>query len=179
MARSTRRSRQPIRSCGEACTNDTGTSELSLRVELSGGVLFPDPASRLAREAARGDSRGDRSIFRRKQRRIIPGVRGDVCYFGVGGVVLGCVLFAALLEWIWIRLATSVDGRGLFVYPVLMAMMLDVFTRACTVSKLAGLLGILLGAIGLQRFLNFKIFARSEVGTLERDRPRPQHTSPV
>jgi oligosaccharide repeat unit polymerase len=99
--------------------------------------------------------------------------------FGVAGVVLGCVLFAALLEWMWIRLATSVGGRGLFVYPALIAMMLDVFTRAYAVSEVAGLLGILLGAIGLQRFLNFKVFARSEVGTLERDRPRPQHTSPV
>jgi oligosaccharide repeat unit polymerase len=96
--------------------------------------------------------------------------------FGVFGVLLGCVLFAALLELAWIRFSRSVDGRGLFVYPAVMAVMLDIFTRAYVVSELAGLLGFLLGAIFLRRSLNLKVFARPEVGTVGRDRSRPQHT---
>jgi oligosaccharide repeat unit polymerase len=80
--------------------------------------------------------------------------------FGVVGALVGCVLFAALLELMWIRFATSVDGRGLFIYPALIAVMLDIFTRAYAVSELAGLLGFIVGAIFLPRFLHLKVFAR-------------------
>jgi hypothetical protein len=80
--------------------------------------------------------------------------------FGVIGVILGCVLFAALLELMWIRFAASVDGHGLFVYPAVMAVMLDIFTRAYAVSELAGLLGFLLGAALLRSFLRLKAFAK-------------------
>ena len=57
----------------------------------------------------------------------------------------------------WIRFSTSAGSRGLFVYPALMAIMLDIFTRAYAVSELAGLLGFLLGASLLGRFLKLEV----------------------
>jgi len=80
--------------------------------------------------------------------------------FGVIGVVVGCVVFASLLELMWIRFSAGVDGRGLFLYPALVAVMLDIFTRAYVVSELAGLLGFLLGAALLRRFLRLKVSAK-------------------
>ena len=55
--------------------------------------------------------------------------------FGLVGVVLGCLLFAAVLEWLWIRFAMSVAKARLFVYPALIAIMLQVFTRDYAVSS--------------------------------------------
>jgi hypothetical protein len=80
--------------------------------------------------------------------------------FGVAGVILGCLLFGAVMEGMWIRFAESVDKRGLFVYPVLIAIMLQIFTRAYAVSVVAGVLGFLLGAIALQRALKFGVRPR-------------------
>jgi hypothetical protein len=77
--------------------------------------------------------------------------------FGLPGVILGCLLFAALLEWLWIRFAASAGKSRLFVYPALIAVMLQVFTRDYAVSQLAGLLGFLLGVWVLQRVLDFQV----------------------
>ena len=80
--------------------------------------------------------------------------------FGVPGVVLGCLVFAALLEWVWIRFAESAGKSRLFVYPTLIAVMLQIFTRDYAVSQLAGLLGFILGALVLQRVLDFQVLPR-------------------
>jgi oligosaccharide repeat unit polymerase len=80
--------------------------------------------------------------------------------FGVAGVIVGCVFFAALLEWMWIRFAVSVERRGLFVYPVFMAVMLQIFTRDYAVQQLAGFAGIILGALLLQRALRCRLLPR-------------------
>jgi len=75
--------------------------------------------------------------------------------FGLLGVILGCLIFAALLEWLWIRFAMSAQKSRLLVYPALIAVMLQIFTRDYAVSQLAGLLGFLLGVLILQRVLSF------------------------
>ena len=77
--------------------------------------------------------------------------------FGLPGVILGCLLFAALLEWLWIRFAMSVGKSHLFVYPALIAIMLQIFTRDYAVSQLAGLLGFIVGVLILQRLLDFQV----------------------
>jgi hypothetical protein len=82
--------------------------------------------------------------------------------FGAAGVILGCAFFAALMEGMWIRFAASTDKRGLFVYPVLIAIMLQLFTRDDAVSQLAGLLGLLIGALMLQRYLKPRVVSRVE-----------------
>jgi oligosaccharide repeat unit polymerase len=91
--------------------------------------------------------------------------------FGLAGVVVGCLLFAALLEWLWIRFAMGVGKAHLFVYPALIAIMLQVFTRDYAVSQLAGLLGFILGVLILQRVLDFQVlpFARRD-GEAQTDR---------
>jgi len=99
--------------------------------------------------------------------------------FGLAGVILGCLLFAALLEWLWIRFATSAGKSRLFVYPSLMAVMLQIFTRDYAVSQLAGLLGFILGVLILQRILDFQVVPRAvpedetqaERGSPARERP--------
>jgi oligosaccharide repeat unit polymerase len=80
--------------------------------------------------------------------------------FGLPGVILGCLTFAAFLEWLWIRFAESAARSRLFVYPVLIAVMLQIFTRDYAVSQLAGLLGFILGALVLQRVLGFQVLSR-------------------
>jgi hypothetical protein len=84
--------------------------------------------------------------------------------FGVVGVILGCILFGAVLEWMWSRFAAGTGRGGLFVYPALIAISLQLFTRDYAVSQTAGLLGFLLGAILVQRTLQFEALRRT-VGT--------------
>ncbi len=81
--------------------------------------------------------------------------------FGLAGVILGCLLFAALLEWLWIQFATSVGKSRLFVYPALIAVMLQIFTRDYAVSQLAGLLGFIFGVLILQRIFDFQVLPRA------------------
>jgi oligosaccharide repeat unit polymerase len=84
--------------------------------------------------------------------------------FGVVGVILGCILFGAVLEWMWSRFAAGTGRGGLFVYPALIAISLQLFTRDYAVSQTAGLLGFLLGAILVQRTLQFEALRRT-IGT--------------
>ena len=83
--------------------------------------------------------------------------------FGLAGVILGCLLFGATLEWLWLRFAESVVKSHVFVYPALIAVMLQIFTRDYAVSQLAGLLGFLLGALALQHLLSFRVRERAAV----------------
>jgi oligosaccharide repeat unit polymerase len=80
--------------------------------------------------------------------------------FGFVGVIVGCLLFASILEWAWLRFAAATGTRYLMAAPIFIAIMLQVFTRDYLVSQLAGMLGLALGTLLAQRLLHLRSYPR-------------------
>jgi hypothetical protein len=67
--------------------------------------------------------------------------------FGVLGVILGSILVGLLIEWFWVRLASTTDLRKAVLICVLYAVTAQVFFRGAFAPMLVTFLGLLLGTL--------------------------------
>jgi len=73
---------------------------------------------------------------------------------GLAGVLIGAALFAALVEWCWLRLMEATRLSAVLWFAALVPLLIHVFSRGYTVMMLAGQLGTIGGVAVVAHLLN-------------------------